>query len=153
MTKITSAPALRVFSLDFSRRVLPPELCGSLPCALLDPMVQNHFMPRDFMKIFVFSWKTSRSSCSRTSRSSATCLLRRWMISLSSGLRQVLDPFAHLAQIYFFRDLGYSRTPSALLAEFCADSSVTLLGLKTFKVHRSSVNFLVPSWKVSLSSS
>jgi hypothetical protein len=79
-----------------------------------------------FTKIFVFSWKTSRSSCSRTSRSSATCLLRRWTISLSSGLRKVLDPFAHLAQIFLSRLRLFSNsfcTPCRVLRRLFCDFS------------------------------
>jgi hypothetical protein len=71
-----------------------------------------------------FLLENLRSSCSRTSRSSATCLLRRWMISLSSGLRQVLDPFAHLVQIFLSRLRLFSNsfcTPCRVLCRLFCD--------------------------------
>jgi len=91
MTKINSAlSSLGILLLTFLKGFFLWTTWISAMC-LMDPMVQNHFTPREFTKISVCTWQTSGSSCSGTSRSSATCLPWWWMIFRPSGLRHVLE--------------------------------------------------------------
>jgi hypothetical protein len=95
MPRIASAPALWVFSRCYPLSpgaLLLWFMCGFLPRPFQIQWSRIQTALHDFAKIFVFSWKTSQSSHSRISRPSATCLLRRWTISWSLGLRKSSTP-------------------------------------------------------------
>jgi hypothetical protein len=94
-----------------------------------------------FTKFELFSLQFFRSLNPRTLRICfhlSTWTMDDFMVFGTSTSPRLL---CTLSTLFPFRDLGYSRTSSALLAEFCAGSSATLLGLKTFKVPHSSMSF------------
>jgi hypothetical protein len=92
--------APRVFSLDFSRTTWISATCP------LDPngpeLLHASRLREDLYLLLENLPKFLLPNLSIFCHLSPP---RRWMISLSSGLQQVLDSFAHLAQIFFLSRL------------------------------------------------